>query len=724
MSENTVDADCKAVYGDGKLFETDVRGELPLFIPPGATGLAAAPAVTLPEMFHSTAAKYPSHTAIQWRVPDDAVGPDVKNINGPAPFSYYHNLATKAAGSHWESMTWAQLEQECYTFGAACLAEGMEPKDVVVVMGFNTPQWLLAFHGAVQAGGVVAGSYPTNNKETCEYLARDCGAKLVLAESWGHGCKFEAVLRDTSQKLSKIIVWGDMPTVPNELIEAGMVVSFAEFMAGGRRGSAKEAEAQVKAEEAKLKPTELCQLIYTSGTTGPPKGVMLSHDNLTWDVTAGLEAVWVNQGVRMGPEQVFLSYLPLSHIAAQVLDLMMACGSGGSICFATPDALSGGLLPLLQQSRPTFFFGVPRVWEKIMDAMKAKSAAGSPLQKKIALAAKQIGLKRNLALAETAGCDTRLSCAEMVKYVLFKALVYGKVKKTLGLDRCFLFGSGAAPISKEVLSFFWSLDIPILEGFGMSETTGIMTISAFPGNLRLGCVGSEVSPGGVMLDLEKGKPFAPAGEEGHGEICLRGRNIMMGYLNKPEKSAETFDKSRFLRSGDLGKLYPAPRGSGPGLLAITGRIKELIITGGGENVPPVLIEDAIKAACPMVSNAVLIGDKRKFLSVLLTLRVVMNTATGEPTSQLDPNCLRALQAEGSSSKTVAEAKSDPLVAAAIQKGIDAANTKAASRAQKVQKFVVLDSDLSVPGGELTGTQKLKRNVVNEKYAKQIESMYA
>ena len=713
-----MDADCKAVYGSGPLYTTDIKASLPIFIPPGATGVAALPPVTLPQMFHSTAGKYPGGKAVMWRVPDDVTSHN-------QPYSFYANLATKAVGSHWEGMSWAQLEQQCYVFANACLAMGFGDKDACVVMGFNTPQWLIAFHGSMMAGGVISGSYPTNGKDTCEYLASDCGAKLVLAESWTHGSKFEALLNDSSHKLSKIVIWGDTSPVPPALLSSGKVVSFPEFMASGD-----ETKAKVAAIEAKLKPGECCSLIYTSGTTGPPKGVMLSHDCLTWDANAAVDFFTTNFKHPFGPDQVFLSYLPLSHIAAQVLDFMMAVQSGGCLYFATPDALSGGLLPLLQQTRPTFFFGVPRVWEKVMDAMKAKSAAGSPTQKKIALAAKAVGLARNLGLIESGGVTSGQSCVDTLKYFVFKAIVFKKVKKTLGLDRCFAFGSGAAPIAKEVLQFFWALDIPIIEGFGMSETTAIMTSSAWPAKLKLGTVGTAICHGAVMLDTVKGRDFAPEDkatgkrEEGHGEICLRGRNVMMGYLNKPEKSAETFDASRFLRSGDLGKFLPCADGSGDQLLAITGRIKELIITAGGENVPPVLIEDQVKAHCPMVSNAVLLGDKRKFLACLLTLRVVVDAATLQPTSKLDANCLLAMRAIGSAATTVDEAKVDPKVAAAIQAGLDKANANAASRAQKIQKFVVLDGDLSVPGGELTATQKLKRDVVNKKYSALIESMYA
>jgi len=705
--------DCKAVYGDGPLWVTDVKAKLPIFIPPGSKGVAALTPMTLPALFHEAVQKNPEGNAIGWRVVDT-----VATEKGSEP-SFYKFLATKADGSHWEFLTWKELEVETYAFAAACLACGLEAKQAVVVMGFNTPQWMLATHGVPQAGGVIAGSYPTNNKETCIYLAKDCGAKLCLVENWSHGSKFADVLTDSSAPLSKIIVWGNMDACPKDLIESGQVISFADFMATGKALAG--GVEKVKAIEAALEPTECVQLIYTSGTTGMPKGVMLSHDNLTWDVKAAFQIIKEETGVVMGTEQVYLSYLPLSHIAAQVLDIMMATCSAGTLYFATPDALAGGLLPLLQQTRPTFFFAVPRVWEKMMDSMKAKAAARNlkGIKAKVPVWAKAFALRRNMNLAESGGTRTGDWGGCSLQAKLYNKKVYSAVRQLVGLDRAFLLGSGAAPISKEVLSYFWSLDMPIIEGFGMSETTGVMTMSLFPKNIRLGCVGSEMCDGAVKLDFSKGS------KEGQGEICLRGRNIMMGYLGKPDKTAETFDEERYLRSGDLGTLTPSPnKKSSKTLLAITGRIKELIITAGGENVPPVLIEDAIKANCPMVANAMLIGDKRKYLTILLTLRSVVDPVSLEPSDELDANFALAAKPLGITCTTVTEAKKDPAVLDAIQKGIDKYNKEgAASRAQNIQKFVILDKDFSVPGGELTGTQKLKKNVVLEKYASQIESMY-
>jgi long-chain-fatty-acid--CoA ligase ACSBG len=272
-----------------------------------------------------------------------------------------------------------------------------------------------------------------------------------------------------------------------------------------------------------------------------------------------------------------------------------------------------------------------------------------------------------------------------------------------------LFGSGAAPISENVLSYFWSLDIPVVEGFGMSETTGISTMCLFPQQVRLGTVGFGICDNMIKISEDQ-------------EILLRGRHIMMGYLNNEEKTRETFDEQGYLKTGDMGSLRPSPDGK-TNLLTITGRIKELVITAGGENVAPVPIEDKIKYGCPLISNVMLIGDKKKFLSVLVTLRVVINPDTLIPTKDIDPNFKQLLNKSGISSMNLDDVMKEENVRKMIQDSLDNYNKTAVSKAQRVQKFVILDTDFSVPGGELTESQKLKRRVVVEKYGEQIESMY-
>ena len=268
-----------------------------------------------------------------------------------------------------------------------------------------------------------------------------------------------------------------------------------------------------------------------------------------------------------------------------------------------------------------------------MDGMKAKGTNNSFVKRKIVDMAKWIAL-RNRALANSAG-NYEWPATTFGLYSVFNKLVYSKVKAVLGLDRCSLFGSGAAPISENVLSYFWSLDIPVVEGFGMSETTGISTMNVFPQQVRLGTVGFGICDNMVKISEDQ-------------EILLRGRHIMMGYLNNEEKTRETFDEQGYLKTGDMGSLRPSPDGK-TNLLTITGRIKELVITAGGENVAPVPIEDKIKYGCPLVSNVMLIGDKKKFLSVLVTLRVVINPDTLIPTKDIDPSCKQLLNKSGISS---------------------------------------------------------------------------
>ena len=642
--------------------------------------------ITIPEMFHNTVSNNKNNLCISWKATNDA--------------NLYHNLSSSVDNSRWVSMTYSQTEEEIYKFGGACLNNGLQSKDVVVVMGYNSPQWFLAFHGTIQAGGVVAGCYSTNEEETCLYLAENSNAKFVVVENWKHGQKFLKALNDENSNLSKIIVWSDT----SNMIEHDNVISFRDFI----NSAPKNSKEIVSASEKELNPSECCNLIYTSGTTGNPKGVMLSHDNMTWDVRSFLKNVEEKNNHVMGSEQVLISYLPLSHIAAQMLDFMVACATGGSLYFATPDALKGGLLPLLQQIRPTFLFGVPRVWEKIMDGMKAKGANNSFMKRKIVDMAKWVALNRNRALANSAG-SYEWPATTFGLYSVFNKLVYRKVKAVLGLDRCALFGSGAAPISENVLSYFWSLDIPVVEGFGMSETTGISTMNVFPQQVRLGTVGFGICDNMVKISEDQ-------------EILLRGRHIMMGYLNNEEKTRETFDEQGYLKTGDMGSLRPSPDGK-TNLLTITGRIKEMVITAGGENVAPVPIEEKIKYGCPLISNVMLIGDKKKFLSVLVTLRVVINPDTLIPTKDIDPSCKQLLNKSGISSMNLDDVIREENVKKMIQDSIDNYNEVAVSKAQRVQKFVILDTDFSVPGGELTETQKLKRKIVVEKYEEQIESMY-
>jgi len=444
-------------------------------------------------------------------------------------------------------------------------------------------------------------------------------------------------------------------------------------------------------------PNKCCTLIYTSGTTGNPKGAMLSHDNITWTA----KMVLTQADIKFG-EEVMVSYLPLSHVAAQLLDLYIPLSAGGAVYFAQPDALKGSIIHTLKDVRPTAFLGVPRVWEKFQEKLKELGKSVTGMKKMLADWGKDVGLRTNLAKMK--------GQSGPFGYSLAKALVFNRVREGLGLDRCRFCLTGAAPIMKETLDYFMSLDIPLMEVYGMSESTGPHTIN-LPTQFRIGSVGKDFNGATTKLADKDG--------EGNGEICMSGRHVFMGYLGMEEKTVEAVDDEGWLHSGDIGKQDK------DGYLFITGRIKELIITAGGENVPPVLIEDMVKEELPCISNCMLIGDKRKFLSMLLAFKTEVDPDTSQPLDDLSFPSLEWCKEKGSKVKSVSDILDlkDEAVLKGIQAGIDRVNKRATSRAQNIQKWCIIPRDFSIPGGELGPTMKLKRPVVTNMYTSTIESFY-
>ena len=422
----------------------------------------------------------------------------------------------------------------------------------------------------------------------------------------------------------------------------------------------------------------------------------MSHDNLTW--TARIASKYL----RIHENDTFLSYLPLSHSAAQMIDVWMPIAARAAVYFADRNALKGSLVNTLKEVRPTVFFGVPRIYEKIQEKMIQIGKSAGGVKRIVADWAKRAGLSHNLKNLEGQNTGTGYS------YPLAKKLVFSKVKENLGFDQCKILGVGAAPMSRETFEYFLSLDIPLLECYGMSETSGPQTGNR-PGQHRLGSIGPSLDGCNTRI--------ADKDPDGNGEVLMSSRNIMMGYLFNPEKTKEAIDEDGWLHSGDIGCELA------DGYFKITGRIKDLIITAGGENVPPVLIEDQVKKELPCVSNVMVIGDRKKFLSCLLTLKVEMDNDTLEPKQTLSEACLDWCKEIGSKAKTVEEANADEIVRKAIQQGLDRVNQAATSNAQKLQKWTLIQTDFSVPGGELGPTLKLKRYYVLKKYDTQIRNMY-
>lgn len=590
------------------------------------------------------------------------------------------------ANGNRKSYTYREYEKQVRTVAKAFLKLGLERYHGVCILGFNSPEWIISDIAAIYAGGFAVGVYTTNSPEACQYCAENSRANIIVLEDAKQLEKIQKIKKDLPH-LKTIIMYDGEP-------EDKDVLSWKDLIKIG------ESESDDKLNEVlkTIGVNECCTLVYTSGTVGNPKAVMLNHDNLVYDAKNLVHAYKFDN-----TSEVLVSYLPLSHVAAQVVDIFCCLAIAGTLYFADKNALKGSLVDTLVVARPTVFVGVPRVWEKIFERMQSVARNNGMIKSWIASWAKAQGLYYNLNKLK--GTDFK-----HWGYLFAKWLVFNKVKAALGLDRCTVCVTAAAPLSTEIKQYFLSLDIVILEAYGMSECSGAHTLSTND-RCRLGAVGPTLAGFSTKLDNPD--------STGEGEICMSGRHVFMGYLNEPEKTAEVFDEDGWLHTGDLGTEDT------DGFLYVTGRIKELVITAGGENVPPVHIEQLVLAELPALSNAVLIGDQRKYLTMLVTLKTEMNNETGAPKDNFTPDTLKWLQSIGSKATTVTELLQtrDPLVYNEIDQAVKRANTKVISNAQKVQKFQILPHDFSVPTGELGPTLKLKRNVIHKMYANLIEDMY-
>uniref|UniRef100_A0A671UF09 long-chain-fatty-acid--CoA ligase n=1 Tax=Sparus aurata TaxID=8175 RepID=A0A671UF09_SPAAU len=568
-------------------------------------------------------------------------------------YEQFPALAYKKEG-RWLTMTWRQYYDQCRAAAKSFLKLGLERYHGVGILGFNSPEWFIADIGSILAGGLGTGIYTTNSPEACQYVAANCEANVLVVEDQKQLNKILQV-KDHLPHLKAIVQYkGELQQ------KEPFLYTWAEFMKLGEDVPEEQLDKMIDS----LRANECCSLIYTSGTTGNPKGVMLSHDNVTWTVRMALSIVNLKPA-----EEVVVSYLPLSHAAAQMFDMWMCICYAVTTYFAEPDALKGSLGTTLKEARPTCFLGVPRVWEKMQEKMRAVGLKASPMRKRVT-----VTISRLITNQVPWG------------FTMANNLVFKKVRAALGLDRCKIFFTGAAPITKETLEYFMSLNIPVMEIYGMSESSGPHTVSSNEENRITSC--GKVMPGcKTKLDNPD--------KDGNGEICFWGRHVFMGYLNMPDKTVEALDQDGWLHSGDLGKHDQHD------FLYITGRIKELIITAGGENIPPVPIEDALKAEVPIISNAMLLGDKLKFLSMLLTLKCVVDD-NGEPTDELSPEALAFCQQHGVTATKVSQiiANREPAIYTAIQEGLERVNARATSNAQKVQKWIILERDFSIGGGEL------------------------
>jgi long-subunit acyl-CoA synthetase (AMP-forming) len=568
-------------------------------------------------------------------------------------------LRVKRNGT-WQSTTYAEYLSQVKTTARAFMKLGLEPGKGVSIIGYNCPEWLIADIGAIFAGGVPAGIYTTNSAEQCQYIADHCEAAIVVVENSAQLEKFKQIKDQLPHMKACVMMQGSD--------DADWVYSWDELPTIAEDVSAEDLQTRIDNQKIE----DCCTLIYTSGTTGPPKAVMITHENISWTAHAATSAL------DMRSRDSAISYLPLSHIAEQMTSVHGPLLLGATVSFAESIEKLGDNL---REIRPHYFLGVPRVWEKIQAKMVAAGAQNPPLRKKIAAWARGLGLEGGYA-------DQR-GQSKPFMYGLANKLVFSKVREKLGLDRCRIAVTSAAPISKDTLEFFLSLGIPIMEVYGMSECTGPATVS-LPDRYATGKAGFAL-PGAELKIAEDG------------EVCMRGKHVFKGYFKNEAATQETIDDDGWLLSGDIGTI------DDKGFLQITDRKKELIITAGGENIPPAVIEGQLRGGIAALAQAVVIGDRRKHLSALFTLD------SEKLSSQLE--------AAGSSAKTMAEAVKCPTLQSHIQAQLDSVNSGLA-RVQTIKKWTLLPSEFTPESGELTPTMKLKRRVINERYAEQIEGMYA
>ena len=576
----------------------------------------------------------------------------------------------------WQARSWSDYAAEVRRAARALLALGMERGGAVAIIGPNRPEWLIADLATMAAGGVPAPIYPTLTAAQSAYVAAHCEARIAVVHDQKLLDKLLSVRAELPALRCCVLMEGTpaQATVPADGALAELaVLSWVGFLA---RESGSN-DAALEARLAALAGPQLATLIYTSGTTGPPKAVMLTHGSLLAAAKVGCDTVGASAaaGTAAGSD-VSVSYLPLSHIAEQMLSIHVpALGGGILYCCEKLEELP----EILREARPHWMFGVPRVWEKLSARIEDMVAQAPPVRKALFAWARRQGL---------AADDARLAGRSPgVGALLAHRLVLSKLHARLGLDRVRYLGTGAAPISRRAIDFWRSIGLPLHGVWGLSEVSGAATFHP-PGKARPEGVGAP--PPTFELRIAD-----------DGEILLRGSGVFAGYLKDEAATREALEGGWF-HTGDVGRL------DNRGDLFITDRKKDLIITSGGKNVSPQNLEGML-SRIPGVGQAVIVGDNRKYLAALLTL---------EP-----GGAARVAQACGAAGSTPAEWSKDARFTSRIEAGVAEVNRQVAQY-ESIKRFKLLPAEFSIEGGELTPTMKVKRKAVDAKYAAEIAALFA
>jgi long-chain acyl-CoA synthetase len=567
-------------------------------------------------------------------------------------------IRTRGGG---REITWAEYGQMVDRFALGLRALGLGRGDTIALMLTNRPEFHIADTAALSLGATPFSLYQTLTPDQIAYQMNDSEAEIVMTEP----AFLDRVLaaKDKISSLRHVVVVDSDGSAPDDTIP------FDDLL------NTEGDPAEIARARESVEPDDLLTLIYTSGTTGPPKGVQLCHHNMMSAVKTFDDVIDFPVGARV------VSYLPMAHIAERATGHYLPIVLGHTVtCCPNPREV----IEYLPEVRPSWFFAVPRIYEKLKAGIEAGIEADQDEERKRAMKwALDVGHKKVRLQQE--GKEIPAELAQ--EHAKADEMVLSKLRAKLGLDDVEAIYVGAAPTPLPVLEFFHAIGVPVAELWGLSESTGSGAVN-LPGKIKLGTVG-QVTPGMEMKLAEDG------------EVLIRGPQIMKGYRNLPEQTSDALDDDGWLHTGDIGEI------DDDGYLKIVDRKKELIITAGGKNISPANIEAKLKAH-PLVGSACVIGDQKPFLSALIVL---------------DPDVAPAWAAgQGIADTSLAALAKDERVVAAIQEGVDAANAEV-SKVEGVKKFTVLGEDWLPGGDELTPTMKLKRKPVAQKYADQIEAMY-
>ena len=568
----------------------------------------------------------------------------------------------------WQEISWSHYGEKAKLTGLALHTLGLEKGNVVSIASEGSPEWLYTDMGTIGAGGISSGVYTTDSAAQVNYLVNDSATKFYFAENEEQLDKILEV-RSECPTLKKIIVY-DMEGLND--FHDDQVISYEELLKIGEKANQENPDLWESLVN-NVSPDDIAILVYTSGTTGPSKGAMINHTNLLYSINTGYDIFDVME------HEEQLSFLPLCHILERSVSVMIPLKTGAVVNFAESiDTVPENI----REVSPTVFIAVPRIWEKFYSSITILMKDATFVGKFFYQFSINVGSKYKEYFID--GKEPPLSLK--LSYWICNQLVLKNIKKLLGLNNCRYALSGAAPISPDLINWYLSLGIDMREGWGMTETAGVGT-AFYSREIKLGHVGRAVNDSEVRIAQD-------------GEILFRGPGVFCGYLNKPEQTKETLIDG-WLHTGDVGEI------DNYGNLKITDRKKDIIITAGGKNISPSEIENELKFS-PFISDAVVIGDKRKFLSCLIMIdeENVMKHAQDNdiPFSNFESLC-----------------KSEEIVSL-IDDEVNKVNKKFAS-VEQVKKFSLIDIQLTAEDDELTPTMKLKRKFINQKYGDIIESMY-